>query len=155
MNLSKQRLMIKLQVLGLSKEHMGYSQPLPLVSLEDFFEGNDDPESIAVNLLASDPAQNRHPGLEHIYSTLKDIRSRPDVQDVLVEIFEIETVLQNAAKWPFAEKVFFYTSVPRSEIEQWNTALSADGPVEASETDRHPNEPTLKTNYKSWYVIWD
>jgi hypothetical protein len=79
MNPHKQALMEKLSSLGLNETHTGYDPPLPLVTLEDFFEGNNDTNSIAVTLL-------QHPGVDYFYRALKEIRARPDVQDVLMEI---------------------------------------------------------------------
>jgi hypothetical protein len=41
--------------------------PLPVVSLEQFFEGNDDLGSIGCNL-------TKHPGVEFFFNTLRTIR---------------------------------------------------------------------------------
>ena len=49
----------------------------PVVTLEDFFEGNQDEASIGCNLVD-------HPGVDRFYETLRGIRDRADVQDVLV-----------------------------------------------------------------------
>ena len=68
-------------------------EPLPVVGLEDFFDGNDDDGSIGCNLL-----ENEHPGPEGFYTVLKAIRSRPEVQDILVEVYEVED-----GQWPFSE----------------------------------------------------
>ena len=106
MNPHKQALMEKLRSLGLNETHTGYDPPLPLVTLEDFFEGNNDTNSIAVNLL-------RHPGVDYFYRVLKDIRARPDVQDVLMEILDIESALAVEDAWPFADKAIFVTSAWR------------------------------------------
>jgi hypothetical protein len=151
----KQRLMRKLALLGLGPERPGYVEPLPLVSLEDFFEGNEDPESIAVNLLSSDPRLSAHPGLRYFYDLLKGIRSLPNVQDVLVEVFEIETALADEASWPFAEKVFFLTSAPRDEIERWSSSLKTDGPIRGFPQASKGNAPALKPGYDVWHVVWD
>ena len=53
--------------------------PRPLLSLEDFFLGNDDEYSIGGNLIP-------HPGMDVFYKTLKRIRAKYRVQDVLMEI---------------------------------------------------------------------
>ncbi|SFB31120.1 hypothetical protein [Clostridium frigidicarnis] len=63
------------------EEEMGDS--LPVVTLELFFEENNDIGSIVCNLL-------NHPGIEEFYSILKQIRNKPNVQDVLVEIMEYD-----------------------------------------------------------------
>src|SRR5262249_18698986 len=53
--------------------------PDPIVSLEEFFTGNEDLGSIGCNL-------TDHPGMQTFYTELKAIRSRPDVQGVFVAI---------------------------------------------------------------------
>jgi hypothetical protein len=70
MNPLKQALMQRLKVLGLDESHVGYDAPLPLVALEEFFEGNSDPDSIAVN------PGSEHPGVAYFHRVLREIRSR-------------------------------------------------------------------------------
>ena len=53
--------------------------PLPVVTLEQFFDGNDDLGSIGCNLID-------HPGTASFFATLRAIRDRPNVHNVLVEI---------------------------------------------------------------------
>src|ERR1041384_6377551 len=76
-----------------------HREPLPIVSLEDFFTDNPDPYSIAANL-------EPHPSLESISSALRGIRARPDVQDVLVEITDLEEAESTPAGWPYSERVY-------------------------------------------------
>src|SRR3954447_10874149 len=56
--------------------------PEPVVSLEQFFEDNVDLGSIGGNL-------HPHPGIATFYRVLRDIRDRPEVDDVLVGISEV------------------------------------------------------------------
>ena len=58
-----------------------HDDELPAVSLEQFFDGNDDPGSIMCNL------QPRSMGA--VREQLARIRSRPDVASVLVHIYEL------------------------------------------------------------------
>src|SRR6187402_2063100 len=76
----------------------GYS--LPMVSLEEFFTNNPDDRSIGRSL-------SEHPGVNGFYKQLQSIRSRPEVQDVLVEICEVDEA--NSATWPKAERIYFVT----------------------------------------------
>lgn len=146
----KHALMQKLRALGLDESHYGCYPPLPLVSLEDFFEGNTDSDSIAVNLWPD------HPGLDYFYRVLKEIRARPDVQDVLIEIYDIEPALQVAESWPLAEKVYFVTSARRSTLNDWNTRLKADGPLKGYARGQQPvNPPRPLPGYAVWHTIWD
>jgi hypothetical protein len=149
MNPHKQALMEKLSSLGLNETHTGYDPPLPLVTLEDFFEGNNDTNSIAVNLL-------HHPGVDYFYRALKEIRARPDVQDVLMEILDIESALAVEDAWPFADKAIFVTSAWRWTVEEWNTLLKADGPLKGYPRGGPPvNPPQPQRGYAIWHTIWD
>jgi hypothetical protein len=90
-------------------------QPGPTVSLEDFFEGNDDLGSIGCNLSA-------HPGVDTFYFLLREIRSRQDVQDVLVEIRDFA----DEHCWPFTDTVFVLTSMDRGELSKAVAKLNPD-----------------------------
>jgi hypothetical protein len=95
----------------------GYGQgvgPEPLVSLELFFDGNDDPASMGCNLVD-------HPGIGVFYSTLAAIRARPDVSDVRVGISEVTD-----GEWPFSDHVYVVTSAPPDEVVGWASSLRPD-----------------------------
>ena len=68
------------------------------VTLEDFFDGNRDPHSVATNLVGTP----RYPGLERVRDTLLKIRRRRDVLDVRLSITEIPTpeVPEDDDLWP-------------------------------------------------------
>src|SRR5262245_38111426 len=63
----------------------------PVVDLELFFDGNDDPGSIGCNLID-------HPGPAHFYAVLRSIRDRPDVHGVWIGISEVMA----PDEWPFS-----------------------------------------------------
>src|SRR5687768_394930 len=88
----------------------GFRQPdwrhkdtLPVVSIEQFFNGNEDTYSIAANL-------EPHPPLSFFRATLEKIRQREDVADVLVEIYDIEEAEFSNDSWPYSERVYVITS---------------------------------------------
>jgi hypothetical protein len=89
--------------------------PGPTASLEEFFEGNDDPGSIGCNLM---------PMLEPkiFYDVFRQIRSRPDVQDVRVQICDYV----DDDSWPFSDSVFFLTSMPQAELAKLLSELQPD-----------------------------
>lgn len=82
---------------------------LPVVSLELFFEENNDIGSIGCNLLD-------HPGIGKFYSILKQIRNKTNVQDVLVEIMEYD---EGDEIWPFSERVYILTDAEADEVIKW------------------------------------
>ncbi|MBM7703003.1 hypothetical protein [Metabacillus iocasae] len=117
----------------------------PIVSLEDFFEGNEDEGSIGCNLL-------EHPGIESFYNVLLDIRNMDNVQDVFVEIMEIE---DNEDYWAFSERVYILTSADISEVEEWIAQLQPSETDEGYAFGKPPVAPNLKEGYKVLSVWWD
>jgi hypothetical protein len=90
---------------------------LPVVSLEAFFTGNEDLGSIGCNLA-------EHPGLPRFLEIMVGIRARPDVQDVLVEIHEVEE--SDPTMWPFSDRVYILTSADRDTVAAWVAELEPD-----------------------------
>jgi hypothetical protein len=99
-----------------SLEEDAPDDPLPVVSLEDFFEGNTDEGSIGCNLIP-------HPGIYFFHNTLIMVRNHPRVQTVLIEIFEVDETFET---WPFSERVYVYTALPEEEIAQMMKPLKYD-----------------------------
>jgi hypothetical protein len=91
--------------------------PEPVVSLEQFFDGNVDLGSIGCNL-------DDHPGIERFASVLHAIRDRPDVYDVLVGISE---VLANG-EWPLSNHVYVVTTAGPEAVCEWAASLGAEQP---------------------------
>jgi hypothetical protein len=89
---------------------------MPVVSLDAFFDGNDDAASIGCNLM-------EHPGVRRFHEVLAAIVSRSDVQDVLVGISDPMT---GERAWPFADTVYVVTSAPAASVSQWVAELQPD-----------------------------
>ncbi len=85
-----------------------FSQPRPLVTLEEFFEGNNDPGSIGYNLL--DPPEPRE-----FYILLLEIRKRPGVGDVRIEIKQLE----DPKDWPCTDTIWVITTASLPEVRSW------------------------------------
>ncbi|MFP5270145.1 hypothetical protein [Coleofasciculus sp.] len=120
--------------------------PFPLVSLEDFFLGNEDYGSIGCNLL-------EHPGLEQFFERLKFIRERQDVQDVLVAVIEIEEDFPDM--WPFSDHIYIITSASRTEVENWLAELQPDEVVEGWATEKPSNAPEILPGFNIFHAWWD
>lgn len=118
----------------------------PIVSLEDFFDGNSDEGSIGCNLL-------EHPGIETFYNILLKIRERENVQDVLIEIMEIE---DDEDYWAFSERLYILTSADSEAVESWvNVLKPSDLDDEGYVFGTPPLAPELKNGYKVYSVWWD
>jgi hypothetical protein len=121
--------------------------PLPVVSLEDFFIGNEDYGSIGCNL-------SEHPGPQGFFETLKEIRLRDDVQDVLVEINEVEEA--DETMWPFSDRIYILTSAAKEEVADWVSPLMPDEIEEGYAYSETPHSaPTLREGMKIYGVWWD
>ena len=94
---------------------------LAAVEVEAFFGGNEDQWSIGSNL-------QPHPGLAAFERTLLDIRKRPGVQDVLVEIDDCPSPDEplDADVWCHSDAVFIVSSAPIHEVQEWISALRPD-----------------------------
>lgn len=122
---------------------------LPLVSLEDFFVGNEDKGSIGCNL-------DEHPGIEFFFETLQNIRNRKDVQDVLVEINEIDGLEEPDDMWAFSDRVYIITSESREEVAEWVETLMPDEIEEGWAYDKTPAlAPQVSEGNKVYGVWWD
>jgi hypothetical protein len=85
-----------------------FSRPRPLVTLEEFFEGNNDPGSIGYNLsMPPTPAE--------FYALLKTIRTRPAVRDVRIQVMD----LQDPDEWPSTDLIWIITSATPQEVRTW------------------------------------
>ena len=84
-----------------------FDLPRPLVSLEEFFEDNNDWASIGYNLPDEVAPQE-------FYQTFKPIRDRDDVGDVLIEVKDLE----DPDGWPSTDTIWVITSMPRKTLDE-------------------------------------
>jgi hypothetical protein len=82
--------------------------PRPLLTLEEFFEGNQDTGSIGCNL----PSNVATP--QRFYSLFKAISVRPDVKDIRVRITDFDQ-----PNWPFADTLFIMTTATPDTVKSW------------------------------------
>jgi hypothetical protein len=139
----RKRLIEKIKEIGLP---FSKGSALPLVSLEDFFTGNDDLGSIGCNLV-------NHPGIPAFYERLKQIRERPDVQNVMVGVYEVEE--EDPSMWPFSELIYIVTTASKAEVENWVEELEPDEIEEGYFLEAPFNPPTVPLGYKLYNVWWD
>jgi hypothetical protein len=120
------------------------SQPAHTVTLEQFFDGNDDYGSIGCNL-------TNHPSPEGFYRTLVALRDRKDVHKVLIEIHEVEE--SDTTMWPFSERVFVVTRCDQS------TVAELFSPLQPSEIEtgipRPPTADNAPLGYTVFSAWWD
>ena len=132
-------------------EDLGGPKARPVVSLELFFEGNTDQGSIGCNL--SPPS----PSLSVFYRVLADIRARPDVADVVVQIVDG----MGPDDWPFSDRIYVVTTATDQEVHEWAAVLRPD----PSSPDQYPGwfgaespppgAPVVPPGHRVVYLFWD
>jgi hypothetical protein len=83
--------------------------PRPLITLEEFFNGNNDYASIGYNF------HPKQPSPQEFYALLLSIRKKPEVHNVLVQISDQE----GPENWPFTELIWIITSAESKQVEKW------------------------------------
>ena len=93
-----------------------------LVSVDRFFDGNDDPGSIGCNL-------SPHPGVAAFRDVLTALARRPDVRSVHLVISEVDP---GDEYWPFADVVLVAGEIPETALRLALKGLRPDevGPAE-------------------------
>jgi hypothetical protein len=84
------------------------STPRPLLTLAEFFQGNDVPGSIGCNLMPT-------PTPAEFHAVLSSIADRPDVADVRVQV----TMFDNPDEWPFSDTVWVFTNAAAAAVASW------------------------------------
>lgn len=125
MNIEKRNALVE----ELSKE----PEPI-LVPIARFFDGNDDLGSIGCNL-------TEHPGIEAFQETFAALALRSDVEAIYAQIAELDP---GEGRWPFADTVFVFGSIPEEDLRRLLAPLQPDevGPAAAFEV-----APAVKTKH--------
>ena len=151
----------------------------PVVSLEEFFEGNEDYGSIGCNLdgpyaVSAPDTRNwlkkalfskapvsvptaPHPGPQGFYQILMEIRAREDVQDVLVEIadLDVDAIPGQSSEWPFSDLIYILTRATELDVQEWVAPLFPDTVEEGYFGDKPSHTPDLLPGYHVYRAWWD
>jgi hypothetical protein len=130
-----------------------YAARSPAVSVEAFFDGNDDLGSIGCNI-----PNDEHPGLHKFNEVLRKINKRKDVQCVLIKIYDIEE-----GAWPFSDEVYILSSASLGEVREWIEELCPSNVYDdLTRNDgktwkaiKPHNGPELQEGMKAYYIWWD
>lgn len=143
----RDRLVEKLSRMGLVPGPPRQGDPYPVISLEDFFEGNNDAGSIACNLQEAYRLK-----IGEWFQILKRIRDRQEVQDVLVEIFEVP---EDGETWPSSDRIYVLTSAGEEEVKSWMQPLRPDELAEGYIEGVPPGAPVLAHGKRVYQAWWD
>ena len=99
------------------------AQERPAVSVERYFDGNDDEASIGCNLA-------EHPGMDAFREILVGLAKRPDVEAVYALIAEVDP---GDDYWPFTDTILVFGDIEADELRQVLGDLEPDEVGAASE----------------------
>ena len=119
------------------------------VTLEQFFDGNDCEWCIAPNRDEAMP-------LETVRRVLFDLRGRPEVHDVRVELDVLEFQSYPDDEWPYASGVAVITTLMPEEVD----AMTVDSETEpsggpAASVDWLVDAPSMPDGHHYVGVWWD
>ena len=120
----------------------GFAKKEVFVSIEDFFDGNEDVGSIGVNIYPNPPS------LKEFYDTLKEIKKGVKTQDLLIRIADIDDT-----EWFFTDTIYISGDYTLAEIKKMFKQLKPDEIYEGMMYDEPSNIPQLNPNSKA-YSIW-
>ncbi|TQF07926.1 hypothetical protein E6W39_00885 [Kitasatospora acidiphila] len=123
----------------------GESGVMPLLTLEEFFEGNNDEGSIAPNQW-----EFGRPPVADLAARLYEIEQRPDVVWVRVQLHP-ETL--ELGERLCGEAVAICTTADAPTCESWISGFESDG-VLAGLVDEYIDIPG-QAGGKVWSVVWD
>jgi len=86
------------------------TNPNVYVSLEDFFDGNDDLASFWCNL------ETPLDSLDQAFTYLKEIRVRAGVRDLKIQVKQFDG---DDDEWPFSDTVIVFTDVDPGQVQSW------------------------------------
>jgi hypothetical protein len=122
--------------------------PFPVVSLEDFFTGNHEEGSMAVNV-AGMKGEPTHAMFREVLSAIK---LRPEVQDVLVAL---NPASDEEEFWPGSEAVYILACAKEEQVREWVAAIKPDDVWEGYYGPPPLRAPTLQPGVRVWCIWWD
>lgn len=122
----------------------------PVVTLDEYFLGNDQEFSIAPNQW-----EYGRPAIQDLYAHFKSIAQRPDVQGVFVGLHQDWSEALDSDDWPAAENIHIYTSASQEDADKWVEGLEADGITPGWPYGKHAASPDPQDGCQVYTVYWD
>ena len=109
---------------------------MPVVTLDEYFDGNAREDSIAPNQWGYG-----RPTLREIHAHFQAIARRPDVQGVYVGLHQDWGMALECDDWPAAENIHVISSATQADAERWLEGLEADGLITGWPYGKHAAGP--------------
>lgn len=123
----------------------------PVVTLDEFFTGNTDEESIAPNQWGFG-----RPPIRDIYERFKQVAARSDVYGVFVGLHQDwAEALKYDSQWPGAENIHVFSTAPQEVADEWIAGLESDGVGEGWPYGKHAASPEVPEGAAVYTVYWD
>ncbi|MFY1635337.1 hypothetical protein ACN27F_19020 [Solwaraspora sp. WMMB335] len=123
----------------------GDAEVLPLITVSEFFDGNDEEESIAANQW-----EYGRPPLAELAERFREIEQRDDVAWVRVQLHP-ETLETDELT---GEAVAICTSADEAICESWVDGLDSSG-ITSGLIDEYVDVPAVPNGMSIWSVTWD
>lgn len=133
----KEKLVEKIYAIGFPKNEI-------VVSLEDFFDGNNDRASIGPNIHIDQPSP------QEFYQKLSELEKSEKVADILIRIQDVEDL-----DWPFTDTVYIISELSMEGLKARLTDLQPDEIYEKWMYGKPINAPEIKDGFSIYSVWWD
>jgi len=121
---------------------------LPLVTLDEFFVGNDDTRSIGPQIGSA------HPGVAALHAILQSIAARDDVDAVLVQAADAQWAYDSDDEWVAAHCIVIVTRADASDVSLWRQQLGCTAVAKGLPEPTPPNAPALPDGHTVWHLVW-
>lgn len=123
----------------------------PLLTLEEFFEGNETEGSILCNVLTDPTDLDSTVSAQDAYDLFSEIRDRSDVADVRIALTSFDD-----PDWPFSDTVLVETLATAEEVRSWFDGALAPDEVDplAPDDDLVPIARELGMDPERILVLW-
>jgi hypothetical protein len=141
MDINKRKQLIEV---AKARGYVGMGSPRVLVTLQEFFDGNDDEGSIGCNL-------TKHPGIPAFEAAFRQIASMNGVAGVYFAITEIDETYESI--WPFTDTACVVTTLMPSAFKTILEPLNPDEIGTMNEALANP--PNMSPGHQLICVWWD
>ena len=122
----------------------GFPDKEVVVSVEEFFDGNDDSSSIGCNIYP-DP-----PSLQTFYETFKRLKATDEIENIFIRIADIEDTV-----WFYTDTVFIIGDITIDDLKEMVKDLRPDEIYSGWMYGLPANLNNLNIDKKVYSIFWD
>jgi hypothetical protein len=123
----------------------------PVVTLDEYFTGNTQEQSIAPNQWG-----DGRPSIADIHARFRQVEARADVVGVFVGLHQDWSESLDDDTWPAAENIHVISSAPQEIADEWVVGLASDGISTGKwPYGKHKAAPEVPAGFQLYTVYWD